>query len=47
MVHNLVAGARTDDDATLCVHCHDSVGHGEIAGLGGPQRGVELPGGSP
>jgi cytochrome c nitrite reductase small subunit len=37
MVHELVAGARTDRDAVECVHCHASVGHGERAGLG-PRR---------
>lgn len=43
MVHALVSGARTDRDAVTCVHCHASVGHGEQAGLGGPQRGDERP----
>lgn len=38
-VHNLVAGARTEADAVSCVHCHASVGHGERAGLGGPDGG--------
>jgi len=38
LVMDLVAGARTDWDAVRCVHCHQSVGHGEPAGLGGPQR---------
>jgi cytochrome c nitrite reductase small subunit len=46
MVEHLVAGATTDDDATLCVQCHAAVGHGETAGLGGPRHGEELPGGS-
>jgi len=41
MVHELVAGARTDRDAVECVHCHASVGHGERAGLGGPLRDDE------
>jgi len=41
MVHQLVAGARTDRDAVECVHCHASVGHGERAGLGGPLRADE------
>lgn len=45
MVEHLVSGARSDDDATLCVHCHVTVGHGETAGLGGPAHGAELPGG--
>jgi cytochrome c nitrite reductase small subunit len=38
LVDNLVAGARTDRDAVVCVHCHPSVGHGERAGLGGRDR---------
>ena len=38
MVMNLVLGAKTDQDAVRCVHCHQSVGHGEPAGLGGPER---------
>ena len=37
MVHELVAGSRTDRDAVACVHCHAGVGHGERAGLG-PRR---------
>jgi cytochrome c nitrite reductase small subunit len=41
MVHELVAGARTDRDAVECVHCHASVGHGDRAGLGGPLRSDE------
>lgn len=41
MVHGLVAGARTDRDAVLCVHCHASVGHGDRAGLGGARRDDE------
>ena len=36
IVHQLVPGATTDTDAIQCVHCHQSVGHGEPAGLGGP-----------
>ena len=34
LVHEMVAGARTDADAVRCVHCHRSVGHGETVGLG-------------
>jgi cytochrome c nitrite reductase small subunit len=30
MVHNLVAGATTDNDAVTCVHCHSDVGHGPM-----------------
>ena len=41
MVHELVAGARTERDAVECVHCHAGVGHGERAGLGGPPRESE------
>jgi cytochrome c nitrite reductase small subunit len=39
MVHELVRGATTDADAIRCVHCHQSVGHGPPAGLGGYDRG--------
>ena len=39
LVHALVTGATTDRDAIRCVHCHQTVGHGEPAGLGGPDRG--------
>ena len=38
MVDELVRGATTDADATQCVHCHRSVGHGPSTGLGGPER---------
>jgi cytochrome c nitrite reductase small subunit len=41
LVHEQVAGATTDRDAIRCVHCHAGVGHGERAGLGGADRGVE------
>ena len=30
MVHNLVAGSTTDQDAVSCVHCHADVGHGPM-----------------
>lgn len=43
LVHDLVHGARGDQDAIECVHCHSIVGHGDRAGLGGPRRGDELP----
>ncbi len=39
LVHNIVAGSTTDPDATLCVHCHRNAGHGQSAGMGGPDRG--------
>jgi cytochrome c nitrite reductase small subunit len=39
VVHDLVAGATSDADSIRCVHCHQSVGHGEPVGLGGPDRG--------
>lgn len=38
-VHGLVTGATTDPGAVSCLHCHADVGHGETAGLGGPDRG--------
>jgi cytochrome c nitrite reductase small subunit len=41
LVHELAAGAADARDAVRCVHCHSSVGHGERAGLGGADRGVE------
>ncbi len=40
-VHNLLEGSTTDPDAVRCVHCHQSVGHGEKVGLGGPERSTE------
>jgi cytochrome c nitrite reductase small subunit len=30
-------------DQLSCTHCHDRVGHGDTAGLGGPLRADELP----
>ncbi len=36
LVHEMVRGATTGPDAVTCVHCHQSVGHGPPAGLGGP-----------
>ena len=39
LVHDLVAGATRESDELRCVHCHDTVGHGPRAGLGGPDRG--------
>ena len=29
-VHEIVAGSTTDKNATRCVHCHASVGHGPL-----------------
>jgi cytochrome c nitrite reductase small subunit len=37
-VRDLVAGARSGEDPG-CIRCHAGVGHGERAGLGGPDRG--------
>ena len=34
LVHPLVAGATSADNAISCVHCHADVGHGPRAGLG-------------
>jgi cytochrome c nitrite reductase small subunit len=39
MVHDLVPGVKVESDAIRCVHCHQGVGHGERAGLGGPDLG--------
>jgi cytochrome c nitrite reductase small subunit len=36
LVHMPVTAAG-GDDAVECVHCHQTVGHGERAGLGGPR----------
>lgn len=38
MVENLVMGATYQKDAVKCVHCHQSVGHGETTGLGGKRH---------
>ena len=40
MVHNLVMGAKSEKDAVRCVHCHQSVGHGEPTGLGGKDKDI-------
>ncbi len=42
LVHELVAGATTADDAVDCIHCHLSAGHGESVGLGGPESETEV-----
>jgi len=34
MVHDLVAGAKSAPEPVYCVHCHQSIGHGEPAGMG-------------
>jgi cytochrome c nitrite reductase small subunit len=36
LVHQAVAGTGRGEEMK-CVHCHQSVGHGERAGLGGPR----------
>jgi len=43
-VHELVSGVNGEPDEVQCVHCHSSVGHGETAGLGGPERAYETEG---
>ncbi len=40
-VHELLLESQVDDGALSCVHCHDRVGHGPTAGLGGPWRANE------
>jgi cytochrome c nitrite reductase small subunit len=44
LVHDLVStrDAGRPGDALACVHCHASAGHGDNAGLGGPQRPPEI-----
>ena len=46
LVRDLVAtrDASRPDDELQCVHCHVSVGHGDTAGLGGPERSADGPG---
>jgi len=39
LVHDIAADDGKDKDSLSCVHCHRSVGHGEPAGTGGPDRG--------
>lgn len=34
----------SNQDSPGCVHCHATVGHGEKAGLGGPETTLELDG---
>lgn len=36
LVHDLVTATGRSDEMS-CVHCHQSAGHGERAGLGGPR----------
>jgi cytochrome c nitrite reductase small subunit len=44
LVHELVGGVNGEPDEVQCVHCHSGVGHGETAGLGGPERADEIEG---
>lgn len=37
-----VAGSTSESPVGTCVHCHQSVGHGTRAALGGPLRAREL-----
>lgn len=47
LVHPLIASGAgntsdsNDDKTMFCTHCHANVGHGEMAGLGGPWREQE------
>jgi len=41
LVHELAPGFRDAGDDVSCVHCHSSVGHGPLAGLGGRDLGLE------
>jgi cytochrome c nitrite reductase small subunit len=47
LVHELVGDSRARGEARSCVHCHAEAGHGERAGLGGPDRGSEMPASEP
>jgi cytochrome c nitrite reductase small subunit len=38
LVHELL-DPGAERGGVECVHCHDAVGHGELVGLGGPDRG--------
>lgn len=38
LVHELVVGVNGTAEEVRCVHCHVTAGHGETAGLGGPER---------
>ena len=35
---HMLSGVAGGPDEVQCVHCHAMVGHGEPAGLGGPER---------
>jgi len=40
LIHEVAAGALVSDpQAVDCTHCHQTAGHGEAVGLGGPERG--------
>ncbi len=39
LVHTILGGSTADAAGIRCVHCHNDVGHGPRAGLGGPNRG--------
>jgi len=43
LVHDLVAGATSHRNALECVHCHQSVGHGDRTGVGGRMLNKEVP----
>lgn len=47
MVSGLVEGAMAGKTNIHCVHCHQGVGHGDPAGLGGPDRGEWAERGTP
>lgn len=39
MVSDMLEIAKAGNTSIQCVHCHRNVGHGDPAGLGGPDRG--------
>lgn len=42
LVHELLTGGHAATEPRRCVHCHQGVGHGEPAGLGGPEQAERL-----
>lgn len=44
LVHDIANGPRGARDELTCTHCHAGAGHGERAGLGGPQLNARFSG---
>jgi cytochrome c nitrite reductase small subunit len=43
LAHELVADRGDRGEKPSCVHCHSEAGHGERAGLGGPEHDPAMP----